>query len=124
VLLLPLVPIEALGLPPYWLHLSIGVGIIIMLYVLTHNPVWRYLRAYSMLISFLAAANTLSAFKITVQSEGWVKRWSQEDVPWHLNIVLGVLSVVLIILDILTHWPSIHHREEAFEAPRDNLTAE
>src|SRR5436309_15113288 len=77
VLLVPLVPVTAFGLPPYWLHLCLGVGIVVTLFVLTRNPAWRYLRAYSTLIGLLGAANALPSFKLTVQSEGGSGRWIQ-----------------------------------------------
>jgi hypothetical protein len=119
VLALPLVPVKALGLPPYWLHISIGVGAVVTLFVLTRNPAWRYLRAYSTLVGFLVGANALPEFKLTVSIGGAVGHWLQEGVPWHLNIVLGVLAVVLMVLDYLTHRPLDERREEALETLRD-----
>jgi hypothetical protein len=116
VLLLPLVPVRVFGLPPYWLHLCIGVWIVVTLFVLTRNPEWRYLRAYSTLIGFLGVANALPELNLEVGTKDWVGRWIQEGVPWHLNVVLGGLAAVLVVVDYLTHRPRDKGREEAPDA--------
>jgi adenylate cyclase len=112
VLLLPSHPLPSLGLPPYWPHLCLGAGLLITLFVLMRNPAVRYLRAYSMLIGFLIAANTLPEFHLQVSSEHWGARLIQEGTPWHLNIVLGGLAAVLMVLDYFTHRPPAPSREE------------
>jgi hypothetical protein len=117
-LLLPSHPLSSLGLPPYWPHLCLGVGLLVTLVMLTRNPEWRYLRAYSTLIGFLVAANTLPEFNLKVSSENWVGRLIQEGTPWHLNMVLGGLATVLIVVDYLTHRPLTASRDEPTTSQR------
>jgi hypothetical protein len=120
-LLLPVHPLLSLGLPPYWPHLCLGVGIIVTLSVLTRNPAWRYLRVYSTLIGFLAVANGLPVFNLAGRSENGVWRLIQEGTPLHLNMVLVGLATVLMVLDYLTHRSGIGVGRKKLMGPSEGL---